>query len=177
MIHLKYFEGYLNESLYKEISHEDAQNFTRESVRKKIKEAITKDDYVKIHKFMYKMFDAYPISKINNETKDDFEIEAKVNAEYIFGNKEESDSLASRTIEELLEDGRMYFSIKKSNPHGLERNGSVDINLYKTEGDVWIFKSYCSNRGFEGLKYYQLEGIEGLEDMIKNRSLIYEILK
>ena len=161
---IKYFEGYLNESLYKEISHEDAENFTRESVRKKIKEAITKDDYVKIHKFMYKMFDAYPISKINNETKDDFEIEAKINAEYIFGHKEEGDSLASltRTIEELLEDGRIYFFIKKSNPHGYHRVPTFDIGLYKIEGDVWILS-------FESLKYYQLEGIEGLEDMIKNK--------
>jgi hypothetical protein len=156
---IKYFEGYLDESIYKEISQEDAENFTRESVRKNIKEAITKDDYVRIHKFMYKMFDAYPISKINNETKDDFEIESKVNAEYIFGHKEEGDSLASltRTVEELLEDGIMYFSIKKSNPHGYH-----DINLYKIEGDVWILN-------FESLRYYQLEGIEGLEDMIKNK--------
>ena len=164
MIHIKYFEGYLSDSLYKEISLEDAENFTRESVRKHIKEPITKDDYVKIHRIMYKMFDVYPISKINNETKEDFEIETKVNAEYIYGNKEEGDPTASllKTIVLLLNDGRIYFSIKKSNPHGYHRVPTFDINLYKIEGDVWILS-------FESLKYYQLEGIEGLEDMIKNK--------
>jgi hypothetical protein len=169
MEYLKYFEGYLNEFLYKEISEEEAENFTRESVRKHIKDSITKDDYVKLHKIMYKMFEVYPISKINHETKEDFEIEAKVNAEYIYGNKEKGDPTASllKTIVELLNDGRIYFSIKKSNPHNYPKLSYrfSDINLYKIEGDVWILNLF----DFSSLKCYQLEGIEGLEDMIKNK--------
>ena len=158
MRYIRFFEGYFD-PLYKEISYEEAQNFTRESVRKNIKESITKDDYVKIHRFMYKMFDIYPISKINNESKEDFEIEAKVNAKYIYGDREQP--LLYKSIKDLLDDGRIYFYIKKSNPHNYPKYIGFDISLYKIEGETWILN-------FDGKKYYQLEGIEGLEDLILN---------
>jgi len=162
MIYLKHFEGYLNDPLYQEISAEDASNFTKESIRKNIKEPITKDDYVKIHKIMYRLFD-YDIYKINNETKDDFEEEVKMNIKHIFGHKDEDDPLSSliKRIKESLEDGRIYFYIKRSNTYNYQKIYTYDINLYKIEGDIWILS-------LDSEKYYKLEGLEGLEDIIKN---------
>lgn len=158
---IKYFEGYLDQPLYKEITQEESEDFTRESKRENIKSPIEKEDYVDIHRILYMLFDTYPnIWKIDRETKEDFRIEAKRNATYIYDESEPNVEELTNIIKLILDDGRMYIYIQMKNPY--YRRITHDMNLHKIEGDIWILNFDCR-------KYYQLDGLVGLEDMIKNK--------
>lgn len=157
---IKYFEGHLDDSLYMKITQEEAENSLRESSRREIKSPIDREDYERVHKIVYMLFDICPnIHKIDGETKDDFKIEAKINADDIYGDGDPTIVSLTKPIKKLLDDGRIYFHIQMKNPHGYH-----DLNLYKIRGDVWILM-------LENI-YYQMEGLEGFEDMVKNREIV-----